>query len=619
MFRLSCSCGIFALLVVLASPCAAQTTFNNSAPITINTSGGPEPIYAAPSDIAVSGLSGTVTDVTVTLRNINDDFDLWTTTVLLTGPGGRKLVLVSKAGYADLGPLTNSTLILSDSAGSLIPRTWASPPNNTTVTHRPTAYDVPVLWMPGGVNVCGGACPLPATQGSNTLLGTFGGIDPNGTWSLGVRLESGVEVLTIAGGWSITLTVAASAAPTTTTLTSSQTPSYTTNPVTFTASVASGGNPVSGQGAITFKDGSTLLSGPTPIDASGQATYTTPALTERTHAITAEYSGTSTYAPSSGSVTQIVKRHATIDGNRFCNPTAITIPESGKTGNQPTGDAASPYPSYMDVNLPGVISKLTVSLNGLSHGSISDVDMMLVSPMGQKFVLWSDIGTQAPVNSLNLVLDDTAVSALPDFSNPASGTYRPTSYPGSYTDQFPIPASGVFSWPAPEGSATLATFNGISPIGEWALYVMDQRLGNAGSLAGGWCLDFALATPDLTIAKSHTGNFRQGGTGTYTLTVTNSGGGPTSGAVTVTDTPPAGLTVTNMSGTGWICDTPARTCTRSDALAASASYPAITVAVDVASTQLPTSPIPPRSPEVETSRPPTTAPVTPPPLTWSLT
>jgi uncharacterized repeat protein (TIGR01451 family) len=89
--------------------------------------------------------------------------------------------------------------------------------------------------------------------------------------------------------------------------------------------------------------------------------------------------------------------------------------------------------------------------------------------------------------------------------------------------------------------------------------------------------------PDLTIAKSHSGNFSQGQTGaTYSITVTNSGFAATSGTVTVTDTLPAGLSATGISGTGWTCVLATLTCTRSDALAAGTSYPAITVTVNVA-------------------------------------
>ena len=96
--------------------------------------------------------------------------------------------------------------------------------------------------------------------------------------------------------------------------------------------------------------------------------------------------------------------------------------------------------------------------------------------------------------------------------------------------------------------------------------------------------------PDLTIAKSHTGNFNKGQTGTYTIAATNSGTTATSGTVTISATVPTGLTPTNASGTGWLCNISGQvvTCTRSDALAINTSYPPITLTVNVAST-VPTS------------------------------
>lgn len=94
--------------------------------------------------------------------------------------------------------------------------------------------------------------------------------------------------------------------------------------------------------------------------------------------------------------------------------------------------------------------------------------------------------------------------------------------------------------------------------------------------------------PDLTITKSHTGNFTRGETGTYTITVRNSGPGTTSGAVTVTDTLPAGLTPTGPIGNynGWTCGiaTQTVTCTRSDGLATATDYPAIDITVNVLQT-----------------------------------
>jgi len=90
--------------------------------------------------------------------------------------------------------------------------------------------------------------------------------------------------------------------------------------------------------------------------------------------------------------------------------------------------------------------------------------------------------------------------------------------------------------------------------------------------------------PASSIAKSHTGNFTQGQNGAaYSVTVSNAtGAGATSGAVTVTETVPAGMTLASMAGTGWTCSAGGNTCTRSDPLAAGASYPAITVTVNVA-------------------------------------
>jgi uncharacterized repeat protein (TIGR01451 family) len=101
---------------------------------------------------------------------------------------------------------------------------------------------------------------------------------------------------------------------------------------------------------------------------------------------------------------------------------------------------------------------------------------------------------------------------------------------------------------------------------------------------GSWYITSGLPAPDMTITKSHTGNFEQGQTGAnYTITASNSGLLATTAAVTVTDTLPTGLTPTAISGTGWSCTLATITCTRSDVLAAGASYPAITLTVNVAS------------------------------------
>jgi uncharacterized repeat protein (TIGR01451 family) len=88
---------------------------------------------------------------------------------------------------------------------------------------------------------------------------------------------------------------------------------------------------------------------------------------------------------------------------------------------------------------------------------------------------------------------------------------------------------------------------------------------------------------DLGITAVHTGNFTQGDiNATYTIIVTNAGGGASSGTVTVVDALPAGLTATAISGAGWTTNLDTLTCTRVDALADGAAYPPITITVSVA-------------------------------------
>src|SRR5436309_7899058 len=89
--------------------------------------------------------------------------------------------------------------------------------------------------------------------------------------------------------------------------------------------------------------------------------------------------------------------------------------------------------------------------------------------------------------------------------------------------------------------------------------------------------------PDLTISKTHCCSFRRGRpSGSSSFRSTNACFSAPSGTVTVTDTLPAGLTPTAIGGTGWTCVLGTLTCTRSDALAAGASYPVITLTVNVA-------------------------------------
>jgi uncharacterized repeat protein (TIGR01451 family) len=95
-----------------------------------------------------------------------------------------------------------------------------------------------------------------------------------------------------------------------------------------------------------------------------------------------------------------------------------------------------------------------------------------------------------------------------------------------------------------------------------------------------------VAATSLTVAKTHAGNFNAGQQGaTYSVTVQNgASAGASNGKVTVTEAVPSGETLVSMSGNGWTCPGAggANTCDRSDALASGASYPALSVTVNVA-------------------------------------
>jgi uncharacterized repeat protein (TIGR01451 family) len=94
---------------------------------------------------------------------------------------------------------------------------------------------------------------------------------------------------------------------------------------------------------------------------------------------------------------------------------------------------------------------------------------------------------------------------------------------------------------------------------------------------------------DLTIDKSHNGDFTRGTNEEYTLTVTNPGSGATTANVTVSDALPSGLTFVSGTGDGWNnCTASGQnvSCVRpvANSIAAGGTAPAITLTVEVGAT-----------------------------------
>ena len=150
------------------------------------------------------------------------------------------------------------------------------------------------------------------------------------------------------------------------------------------------------------------------------------------------------------------------------------------------------------------------------------------------------------------------------------------------TSSTPIPSSGIsiFSFSANVGSSTAVGTNSIT---------------NSASVSGGGESNTSnnsasdpttVLAPDLTIDKSHSGNFTRGSSGTYSFTVSNSGTAASSGTITATDTLPLGLTVNGgasgsltlggANAANWGCNSNAAspqviTCTSSNAIAVGGS------------------------------------------------
>ncbi|CAN5623979.1 hypothetical protein BH20ACT2_BH20ACT2_15110 [soil metagenome] len=141
-----------------------------------------------PSDIAIAGRTGTVSDVTVSIpmffHPFSDDLD-----ILLRGPGGQTALLMSDAGG---NQPTNFASLEFDDAGAPLPD---GPP-------LPTGSFAPTNHV--GNDAGNDAFPGPAPPGPyGATLSVFDGTDPNGTWSLFVRDDNANHAGSLPGGWSI--------------------------------------------------------------------------------------------------------------------------------------------------------------------------------------------------------------------------------------------------------------------------------------------------------------------------------------------------------------------------------------------------------------------------------
>lgn len=180
----------------------------------------------------------------------------------------------------------------------------------------------------------------------------------------------------------------------------------------------------------------------------------------------------------------------------FTNPAPITINALG---------VGAPYPSTITVaGAPTTIAGARVTLNGYNHTFPGDVDVLLVSPTGRKFIVMSDAGTTFASGTalgagVTWEFSDTGAATLPtSWSTAPVGPFKPTNHSTGDTWASPAPAAPYLS-PGPAGTETFASaFGGATggdPNGTWSLYVTDDVSGDAGSFSGGWSLTLITQTP----------------------------------------------------------------------------------------------------------------------------
>jgi len=526
---------------------AANPLFENNTNIDVVDNAPASPY---PSTITVGGLIGQIAEVQVTLFGIThpnpDDID-----IMLVGPTGAAITLMSDAGGDTSNPVANVTLSFRDSGSGPLP-------DSTQIASgifQPTEY-------PGGTDFPVAGSPTPGAGG----LSVFNGTAPNGQWRLYVVDDTaGPRGGVIAGGWQLSLRTRPDVAsiPDQTTpedvqkrvsviigdaqpgvnLTISTpwsgvpdviktiVPSRSGNTLTLTITPednASGTNQVTVQ--VTDPNGATDSSIfnfiVTPVDdqpiISEVTDKSTPAATPISvnfDVSDAETAVASIITTATSSDTALVPNgNVTVSGTgttRTLNilpagvltgETTITITATDTTGQKSSrgfkltvtrnvsfansdpitiNDAttSSPYPSVINVSgVQGAISRVLVTLVGFSHTFPDDVDILLVAPDGRKVMLMSDAGGGFPgVSNLRLTFQSGA-TVIPDGGTLATGTYAPQDYDDPSEETLPNPA------PARPYSEDLASLNGVSPNGQWRLFVQDDTFSELGAISAGWIL-----------------------------------------------------------------------------------------------------------------------------------
>ncbi len=394
----------------------------------------------------------------------------------------------------------------------------------------------------GSAPLTGGSASLSLSAlggGSHSITATYGG---DGTF---LASTSAPVALTI------------SAASSTIALISSPNPSTAGQAVSFTATVTGPGGTATG--TVTFKDGSTTLG--TSNLANGVASFTSTALTQGSHSITALYNGSSnlvssvssalsqTINPSGATVSSTTTMTVTPNPVVYGQPATFTVAVTG-TGGTPTGTITIQDGSTTIGSAPLVNGTASVTIASIGGGSHS----LTATYSGDGTFIAS---TSAPVAvTVNTASSSASLIATP---NPASAgqaiTFTATiTGPGG-------PATGTVTFK--DGTTTLGTSTltaGVAAFTTASLTQGDHSI--TAVYSGSTNLAASTSSPVALTIKPSAGTTASttmvaitpnpavfGQPLTVTVTVMGTGGTPT-GTISVQDGMSTVGTATLVGGTG---------------------------------------------------------------------
>lgn len=173
------------VLACIGLPAAAQT-FSNPTGIGVPNIGGVE------SPIIVSGVTGNISSLSVTLHGVNNPAESDLLFALIAE--NAKIGLIFWSGTSSVHPINNATLIFNDSATQFLPKLSDDTPI-VSGAYRPA--NRAGIQLVGLTNV--------------TSFSDFNGLNPNDNWALAATDFGAANFGTVNGGWSISFTTGSGA------------------------------------------------------------------------------------------------------------------------------------------------------------------------------------------------------------------------------------------------------------------------------------------------------------------------------------------------------------------------------------------------------------------------